>query len=538
MGQSVIKPTTDASEIVSGVFAPARLASGSPTAGRVPVADGSGSQLWADPPAGPPGPPGPQGPQGNPGVGVPAGGATGHVLRKASAADYDTEWAAPSGGGGSPGGVEGSVQVKAGGSFAGYDSFRFVPSLHTIVLGDDASSVAIEGAIGLSENESPISAPTNGRNLVLRGGRGGDAETVIVGGNGGTVRIEGGIGGVVGAGGFQNGDSGNVEIFGGPAQTDDSHEQDPGAAGEVRLGFGATETLRVRNTGAVRFVPRATLPQGTTLPGDVFFSSAASDNTLVVHSGVFWAKVATEQRTNIYAAPQRFTAAFTTGNPTAFFQAPTGQKTQVWIRNGGGEGGLVPADAPLQVQDSAGNTVSAILASGSVRANRFETTSDSFVAISQLAADTPCGVRIGRGDGTVGLWFGDGTNWWSNPTGFQWHSAGTLRLARAANQTGDVGLVLSVRTSTTSYEPTGGIEAQWADSTHASRKGRLVLRAHDTAVRECMRLEASGSAPMLGFFGAPAVVRPSVGPAATDAASTQALANSLRAALISLGLVS
>lgn len=42
-----------------------------------------------------------QGPQGIPGVGVPTGGSTGQVLRKASAADYATEWAAAGSGSGS-----------------------------------------------------------------------------------------------------------------------------------------------------------------------------------------------------------------------------------------------------------------------------------------------------------------------------------------------------------------------------------------------------------------------------------------------------
>jgi hypothetical protein len=59
-------------------------------------------------PIGPDGPEGPQGiqgiqgPQGDPGadgVGIPVGGATGQVLIKASATDYDTEWNTPAGAG-------------------------------------------------------------------------------------------------------------------------------------------------------------------------------------------------------------------------------------------------------------------------------------------------------------------------------------------------------------------------------------------------------------------------------------------------------
>lgn len=67
----------------------------------------------ADGPVGPEGPVGPQGPvgpegpagpagadgqDGTAGVGVPAGGTAGQVARKASAADFDVEWADPSGG--------------------------------------------------------------------------------------------------------------------------------------------------------------------------------------------------------------------------------------------------------------------------------------------------------------------------------------------------------------------------------------------------------------------------------------------------------
>ena len=52
-------------------------------------------------PAGPTGPAGPAGPSG-PTAGLPAGGATGTVLTKTSAADYATAWQTPSGGAGLP----------------------------------------------------------------------------------------------------------------------------------------------------------------------------------------------------------------------------------------------------------------------------------------------------------------------------------------------------------------------------------------------------------------------------------------------------
>jgi hypothetical protein len=64
-------------------------------------ADLSGGAVSIPGPRGPPGPPGPPGPTGLPGEGVPPGGDAGQFLRKASAADYATEWAnVPSGGSG------------------------------------------------------------------------------------------------------------------------------------------------------------------------------------------------------------------------------------------------------------------------------------------------------------------------------------------------------------------------------------------------------------------------------------------------------
>jgi hypothetical protein len=51
-------------------------------------------------------------------------------------------------------------------------------------------------------------------------------------------------------------------------------------------------------------------------------------------------------------------------------------------------------------------------------------------------------------------------------------------------------------------------------------------------------LARSGSTDQLGFFGATPVSKQTVSAAATDAATTQTLVNSLRTALINLGLVS
>lgn len=51
-------------------------------------------------------------------------------------------------------------------------------------------------------------------------------------------------------------------------------------------------------------------------------------------------------------------------------------------------------------------------------------------------------------------------------------------------------------------------EVTWATATDATRKARVTLNAYDTSSRECIRMEASGTAPMIGFLGAAAVARP------------------------------
>lgn len=82
------------------------------------------------------------------------------------------------------------------------------------------------------------------------------------------------------------------------------------------------------------------------------------------------------------------------------------------------------------------------------------------------------------------------------------------------------------RTSTTDSTAIALNRIDWADNTHASRKGRVRHIVYDTAERECLRLEASGSAPMVGLYGATAVVRAiTAGAAATFVANTSLTAN-------------
>ena len=75
--------------------------------------------------------------------------------------------------------------------------------------------------------------------------------------------------------------------------------------------------------------------------------------------------------------------------------------------------------------------------------------------------------------------------------------------------------------STTAGVGLGSDFFYWVTPTHGSQKARRVFNVYDTAIREALRMEASGTAPMLGFYGASAVIR-----AVTGGASAAFVANS------------
>lgn len=62
--------------------------------------------------------------------------------------------------------------------------------------------------------------------------------------------------------------------------------------------------------------------------------------------------------------------------------------------------------------------------------------------------------------------------------------------------------------STTTNRPRFHLLATDVDNTDATRMYRLSLHAWDTAAREGLRIEGSGSAPLVGFYGVAAVARP------------------------------
>lgn len=91
-------------------------------------------------------------------------------------------------------------------------------------------------------------------------------------------------------------------------------------------------------------------------------------------------------------------------------------------------------------------------------------------------------------------------------------------------------LCLASPSSVSTVRPQATLAGSWATSTDASRKARVTLNVYDTAAREAIRAEASGSAAMLGFFGASAVVRQTLPAAGVVTAAD------IRTALINLGL--
>lgn len=66
-----------------------------------------------------------------------------------------------------------------------------------------------------------------------------------------------------------------------------------------------------------------------------------------------------------------------------------------------------------------------------------------------------------------------------------------------------------LESSTTEDRDAAAVEVSWVVATDASRTARKQFYIYDTAARECFRMEASGSAAMISFYGVGAVARPS-----------------------------
>jgi hypothetical protein len=72
------------------------------------------------------------------------------------------------------------------------------------------------------------------------------------------------------------------------------------------------------------------------------------------------------------------------------------------------------------------------------------------------------------------------------------------------------GMRFMLASDTTDSQSASVIQTIWATAAHATRKARVMFYVYDTAAREAIRIQASGTAPMIGLFGVTAVARPSV----------------------------
>lgn len=162
----------------------------------------------------------------------------------------------------------------------------------------------------------------------------------------------------------------------------------------------------------------------------------------------------------------------------------------------------------------------------------------------QLASDLPPGTAY-----TVSRYQSDGVGVESTP-GVATTVDGKVGLATTMAATLDSGAtyqVLNMRgailgvgltTGTGAQERAQGmLQALWGASNDATRRGRLILWAYDAVQsREGLRVDSDGTAARVGFLGSAGSIRITLPAAATDPATTMALANALRSMLITFGL--
>ncbi|MBL8133842.1 MAG: hypothetical protein JNL42_18415 [Anaerolineae bacterium] len=121
-------------------------------------------------------------------------------------------------------------------------------------------------------------------------------------------------------------------------------------------------------------------------------------------------------------------------------------------------------------------------------------------------------------------------------------SAGILRHNSSGTPAAGFGVtaIFQAKSTTTNNRDQGRIRTQWATATDASRKAKMILSVYDTAEREGLAIEASGSAPMIGFLGATPVVRQTGGAktaAATYGANEQSMLQIVYNAMRTYGLL-
>lgn len=130
----------------------------------------------------------------------------------------------------------------------------------------------------------------------------------------------------------------------------------------------------------------------------------------------------------------------------------------------------------------------------------------SFAIASYADAGTFLSIplEIARATGAITLTTLDAaTNAITEVAGLHHNSSGTPAASFGES------LAFYLQSSTTPDRAVGRIRYHWTTATDASRTARGTLSAYDTAERDCIMFEASGTAPMLGFYGTAPIARPS-----------------------------
>ncbi len=100
-------------------------------------------------------------------------------------------------------------------------------------------------------------------------------------------------------------------------------------------------------------------------------------------------------------------------------------------------------------------------------------------------------------------------------------------------------LLWQLQSDTTDDRDAAEFEISWLDATDETRKGQYIFYVYDAAsIRTPLKMATNGSAPTIGFLGATARARYSIAADATDLPSVIALANDIKAGLLSFGLFS
>ena len=284
-----------------------------------------------------------------------------------------------------------------------------------------------------------------------------------------------------------------------------------GGTGLTALGTGL-QYLRV-NAGATA-LEFATLSTGLTV-GATAIASGTSGRLLYDNGGTLGETAAVAYATSV--ANLTVTASGAAVVPLVL-KGATGQTANLteWQTNGGSvlmaasTTSIDGTDYGSMLSSPATGTIGALYGINASNHVRFGTGGSSYMVAAGVKVcgffQNPCiGVApdfyLNWSPGNIGT-IGD--------VGVRRDAAGVLAVFDTPNvsfYSGNTALALQAASSTTVYRDRFRVSTSAVDNTDATRKYRAALSVYDTAARECLRLEASGTAAMLGLYGTAAVAQ-------------------------------